>query len=290
MTTLTSTYRFGTSTYDLRSRTFLMGILNVTPDSFSDGGRFLDRDAAVGHALLMIEDGADFIDIGGESTRPGAASVSAQDEIDRVLPVIRMLAGRTKVPISIDTVKPEVAEAALRAGAVIVNDTSGLHRDSRLADVAAAAGASMVLMHMQGTPQTMQKDPRYDDVMGEICTYLEEGVARARAAGVDQVIVDPGIGFGKLLAHNLEILRNLRSLERTGCPVLVGPSRKAFIGAITGLPAEERQFGTAAAVTASIFHGASIVRVHDVKAMKQVAQVADAIMHASPHGGAHGTL
>ena len=290
MTTLTSTYRFGTNTYDLRSRTFLMGILNVTPDSFSDGGRYLGRDAAVAHALTMIGEGADFIDIGGESTRPGADAVSAGAEIDRILPVIRMLAPRTSVPISIDTVKPEVAEAALQAGAVIVNDISGLRADPGLAGVAAAHGASMVLMHMQGTPRTMQSAPAYEDVTAEIGAYLEESVSRARSAGVEQVIVDPGIGFGKLLAHNLEIFRSLRFLEALGCPVLIGPSRKSFIGAITGRGPDDRTFGTAAAVAVSILHGANIVRVHDVGAMKQVAQVVDAVVHATPGGRANGSL
>lgn len=279
MTTPSSTYRFGQRSYDLRSRTFLMGIVNVTPDSFSDGGRFASADAAVEHALRLIGEGADFIDVGGESTRPGSDPVPPDEELRRVLPVIERLALRTDVPISVDTYRSEVAGPALGAGAVIVNDITGLHGDVRLAGAAAAAGASMILMHMRGTPKSMQDDPRYDDVAGEIASYLGEGIAAALRAGVSQIIVDPGIGFGKLLGHNLEILRRLAELGSLGCPVLVGPSRKSFIGKLTGLPPEERLFGTAASVAVAIMNGANIVRVHDVAAMRQVAQVVDAVVH-----------
>jgi dihydropteroate synthase len=258
-----------------------MGVLNVTPDSFSDGGRHAHTDAAVAHGLRMIDQGADFIDVGGESTRPGADPVPLEEELRRVLPVIELLRARSDVPISIDTTKPGVAERALDAGAVIVNDISGLRPGPALADVAASRGASMVLMHMQGTPKTMQQDPVYADLMTEIGAALEEGVLLARSRGVSQVIVDPGIGFGKLLGHNLEILRSLHALDRLGCPVLVGPSRKSFLGQITGLEAGERLHATAGAVAVAAMQGAHIVRVHDVREMRQVAQVVDAVLQPS---------
>jgi dihydropteroate synthase len=278
MTTPAFTYRFGPRAYDLGSRTFLMGVLNVTPDSFSDGGRYADAESAVRHGLRMVAEGADFIDVGGESSRPGAEPVPADEELRRVLPVITRLRAETSVPISIDTTKPEVAGPALDAGAVIVNDITGLASGPALADVAARSGASMVLMHMKGTPKTMQEAPVYADVMGEIAASLERGVALARSRGVEQVIVDPGIGFGKLLAHNLEILRSLRALDRLGCPILVGPSRKSFLGQITGLEAGERLHATAGAVAVAAMQGAHIVRVHDVREMRQVAQVVDAVL------------
>jgi dihydropteroate synthase len=226
----------------------------------------------------MVDQGADFIDVGGESTRPGADPVPLEEELRRVLPVIEQLRARTNVPISIDTTKPGVAQAALDAGAVIVNDISGLRSGPELADVAASRGASMVLMHIKGTPKTMQQAPVYADVMTEIGATLEKGVALARSRGVTQVIVDPGIGFGKLLAHNLEILRSLGALEWLGCPILVGPSRKSFLGQITGLEAPDRLHATAAAVAVAAMQGAHIIRVHDVREMRQVAQVVDAVL------------
>ena len=271
-------YRFGTVEYDLTARTHLMGILNVTPDSFSDGGDFYDPDDALRHAMAMIEEGADFIDIGGESTRPGSETVTVDDELRRVMPVIERLIQLSPVPVSIDTYKSGVAARALDAGAVMVNDISGLHFDADMAGVIARHEASVVLMHIRGTPRTMQADPRYDDVVGEICEYLQEGIRAAERSGIEQMIIDPGIGFGKTPAHNLEIIRRLREFHRLGYPVLVGPSRKSFIGKVLDLPVEERLEGTAAAVAASILNGANVVRVHDVKAMKRVAQVADAIV------------
>jgi dihydropteroate synthase len=281
MQTATRTYTFGSRHYDLTSRTHVMGILNVTPDSFSDGGRFFKPEQAVRHGMEMAEQGADFIDVGGESTRPGSEPLPVDEELRRVLPVIERLAKSVEVPISIDTYKSEVATRALNAGAVLVNDISGLHFDPRVADVAAAAKASLVLMHIKGTPRTMQLHPEYDDLVGEISTYLEEGVRIARGKGIDQIIVDPGIGFGKTLEHNLELLRRLEEFQHLGCPVLVGPSRKSFIGKLLGgLPAEERLEGTIAAVTLAVAHGANIVRVHDVQAMKRVVTVADAIARA----------
>jgi len=272
-------HTFGPAQYDLSRRTHIMGILNVTPDSFSDGGLYTTIDRAVSHGLKMVEEGADFIDVGGESTRPGADPLSLEEEIQRVIPVIRQLAEKTSAPISIDTYKSSVAERALDAGAVIVNDISGLHFDLRLPDVVARYRASIILMHIKGTPKTMQENPQYENVIEEICSYLDAGIARARSAGIEQIIIDPGIGFGKRLEHNLEIIRKLRELHRLGYPVLVGPSRKSFIGTLLGLPASERLEGTAAAVAISIMHGANIVRVHDVKEMKRVATVTDAIVH-----------
>lgn len=271
-------YRFGTAEYDLTARTHIMGILNVTPDSFSDGGDFYDPDDALRHAMAMIEEGADFIDIGGESTRPGSETITVDDELRRVIPVIERFIKLSPVPVSIDTYKSGVASRALDAGAVIVNDISGLHFDADMADVIARHEASVVLMHIRGTPRTMQDDPHYDDVVGDICEYLEEGIRAAERKGIEQIIIDPGIGFGKTAAHNLEIIRRLKEFRRLGYPVLVGPSRKSFIGKILDLPVEERLEGTAAAVAASILNGANVVRVHDVKAMKRVAQVVDAIV------------
>ena len=228
--------------------------------------------------MAMIEEGADFIDIGGESTRPGSETVTVDDELRRVMPVIERLIQLSPVPVSIDTYKSGVAARALDAGAVMVNDISGLHFDADMAGVIARHEASVVLMHIRGTPRTMQADPRYDDVVGEICEYLQEGIRAAERSGIEQMIIDPGIGFGKTPAHNLEIIRRLREFHRLGYPVLVGPSRKSFIGKVLDLPVEERLEGTAAAVAASILNGANVVRVHDVKAMKRVAQVADAIV------------
>ena len=272
-------YTFGSVAYDLVHRTHIMGILNVTPDSFSDGGVYATVERAVAHGLQMQEDGADFIDIGGESTRPGAEPLSLDEELRRVLPVIEQLAQKTTLPISIDTYKSAVAEKALDAGAVIVNDISGLHFDPKLAEVTARRRASIVLMHIKGTPKTMQENPKYENVVEEICLYVQEGIQCATRAGIKQIIVDPGIGFGKLLEHNMEIFRNLKEFSRFGFPVLIGPSRKSFIGKILDLPVTERLEGTAAAVAVSIMNGANIVRVHDVRAMKRVATVVDAIVH-----------
>ena len=270
-------YTFGSVRYDLAQRTHIMGILNVTPDSFSDGGLYNDVDRAVARALRMVDEGADFIDVGGESTRPGTEPLALEEEVRRVVPVIEQLVKKTGVPISIDTYKSAVAERALQAGAVIVNDISGLHFDSKLSAVASVCGATIVLMHIRGTPKTMQENPQYENVIEEICSYLQEGIECAKSAGIQQVVVDPGIGFGKRLEHNLEILRSLRKFHRFGYPVLVGPSRKSFIGTLLDLPVTDRLEGTAAAIAVSIMNGANIVRVHDVKEMKRVATVVDAI-------------
>jgi dihydropteroate synthase len=256
-----------------------MGILNVTPDSFSDGGRYLDPDAAVAHAVRMVEEGADVIDVGGESTRPGSDPVSAREERARVLPVIeRLAAARPDVAISVDTRKPEVAEAALAAGACIVNDVSA-GRAEGMFEVVRAAGAGMVLMHMLGEPKTMQEAPHYEDVVGEVAAFLRERLEAATAAGIEPeaLVVDPGIGFGKTLEHNLLLLRHLEALTELGRPVLVGPSRKRFIGAILGLPEAERDEGTLGAVAWAAAHGASAVRVHDVRSTVRALRVLDAI-------------
>jgi len=276
----------------LGEKTLVMGIVNVTPDSFSGDGLGSDVQAAIAQGKRMVEEGADLLDIGGESTRPGSEPVSEDDELGRVLPVIEGLAATVNLPISVDTYKSAVALAALAAGASIVNDISGLHHDQEMAKVAAEAGAAVILMHIQGTPRDMQKDPKYADVIGEISGYLAEGIATAEAAGLtrEQLVVDPGIGFGKTLEHNLEILRRLREFRALGCAVMVGTSRKSIIGRILNLPAEQRVEGTAATVALAVAAGADIVRVHDVKEMVRVARVADAIVrvkHAAPESEYH---
>ena len=271
----------------LGERTLLMGVLNVTPDSFSDGGKFFDPERAVQQALAMEQAGADLLDIGGESTRPGSTGVSAKEELARVLPVLQALRGLLKIPVSIDTQKSEVAEAALEAGAQMINDISGLKGDPRIAEVVARRRVPLILMHMRGEPRTMQAGPFARDVMKDVMQRLRESVASARKAGVEksQIILDPGIGFGKSFAQNYELLQKLPQLAMQGYPLLVGTSRKGFLGATLardGKPAlpEERIWGTAATVTASILNGAHIVRVHDVAEMAQVARVADCLLDA----------
>jgi dihydropteroate synthase len=261
-----------------------MGILNVTPDSFYDGGRRPDAQKALADAMAMAEAGADIIDIGGESTRPGASPVSLDDELARVLPVIRSLRPVTQLPISIDTYKAEVARAALAEGADIVNDISALTFDSEMADVVAAEKAPVVLMHMQGTPRTMQLDPYYSDVVAEVRGFLARRVAFALERGIERekIIIDPGIGFGKTLEHNLALLRGLPGLARVGQPLLVGVSRKGFIGKLLNAVPEERLEGSLAAAVAAVLAGAHIVRVHDVKATREAIRVADAIRFGAP--------
>jgi len=266
----------------LGARTLVMGILNVTPDSFSDGGRYLDPSAACERARAMVAEGADLIDVGGESTRPGAAPVAAEEELRRVLPVIQTLAPLLSVPLSIDTRKAVVAREALAAGATLVNDVTALRGDPVMADVVASAGVPAILMHMQGTPPTMQEAPRYDDVVAEVAGWLQEAAAEARARGVaaEQILIDPGLGFGKRPEQNLQLLRHLDRFVETGYPVVVGPSRKSFVSAILQVGPEERLMGTAAAVAVAVAHGAAIVRVHDVQAMGQVVRLAEAIRRA----------
>jgi len=256
-----------------------MGVLNVTPDSFSDGGVFLDPGRAAEHAHRMVEEGADLIDVGGESTRPGAEAVSPQEELQRILPPLKRLLREFPVPISVDTYKAEVAAVVLAEGVDLINDISGLTFDPRLASVVAKAEAGLILMHIKGTPRTMQGHPVYEDLLGEILGHLRRGIEQAEAAGVhpEAIVVDPGIGFGKTVDHNLEILRSLPALQVLGKPILVGPSRKSFIGKLLNLPVEERLEGGAAAAAIAIWQGASMIRVHDVKAMVRVARLTDAI-------------
>lgn len=272
-----------TRTLDLGERTLVMGVLNVTPDSFSDGGQFFDAEKAVEHALAMERAGADILDVGGESTRPGAADISAEEEIGRVVPVLQKLRGQLKIPISIDTQKAAVAQAAVEAGAEILNDVSGLRTDPAIAEVARRRGLPVILMHMRGTPGTMQQEPFARDVMRDVTRGLLQAASRARRGGIakSQIILDPGIGFGKSFDQNFELLARLPELARLGYPLLVGTSRKAFIGhALGGAPEDQRLWGTAATVTASILGGAHIVRVHDVAEMTQIASIADSLLAA----------
>jgi len=260
-------------------RTLLMGILNVTPDSFSDGGLFIDTENAVAHAKQMARDGADIIDVGGESTRPGSAPLSAKEELDRVLPVVTQLTCELPIPISIDTYKPQVAKGCLKAGVHLINDITGLI-DPGMVTLAAEYNAPVIIMHMKGTPKNMQENPTYHDVIEEINAFFHERITTARKAGIKNVIIDPGIGFGKTVEHNLLILKHLDKFIYHGCPLLVGPSRKSFIGMIIGLPPQERLDGTIAAVTVAVMNGAHIVRVHDVRQCKRAIQVVDAIRGA----------
>jgi dihydropteroate synthase len=270
----------------LGERTLVMGILNITPDSFSDGGKYLDSQAAVAHALRLEQEGADILDIGGESTRPGATPITPEEELRRILPVIQVLRGRLRIPISVDTRRAGVAEVALDAGAEILNDVSGLRMDSRLGEVARQARAPLILMHMRGTPRTMQRGPFARDVIRDVMSGLRESVARAKRAGLSksQLLIDPGIGFGKKYEQNFEILARLPEFARLGCPIVIGTSRKAFLGKALAkfgdpaAPTEDRLLGTAATVTVSILGGAHIVRVHDVAEMGGVVRTADAIV------------
>jgi dihydropteroate synthase len=263
----------------LAGRPLLLGILNVTPDSFSDGGLYFDPEAAVAHAVQLVEEGADILDIGAESTRPGAVPVEATEELRRLIPVVRAIAKAVAVPISIDTSKASVAKAAMDEGAVIVNDVTGLRGDPAMVDLIAQTGAGIVLMHMQGSPQTMQQAPEYQDVVEDVAVFLSERTQYAIERGVaqSQIILDPGIGFGKVLVQNLDLLGQLPRFIQLGYPLLIGPSRKSFIGQLTGQPVEDRGWGTAAAVAIAVEQGAHILRVHDVGAMRDVVKVAAAI-------------
>jgi len=273
---------FRRKTYDLSQRTLIMGALNITPDSFSDGGHFLQREKAIAQGRRLVEGGADILDIGGESTRPGAKPLAEEEEAQRVIPVIRELSQEIKIPISIDTRKAKVAEMALAAGAEMINDISALRFDERMGDVIAHCKVPVVLMHMRGQPETMQTDIHYHDLVGEILRFLQERTSYAESLGIpgDRIILDPGIGFGKSLEaqHNLIILKNLRRFKDLGKPLLVGTSRKSFIGKILGLPVQEREEGTMATVAISILNGANIVRVHEVERMRRVVQIVDAVM------------
>jgi len=270
-------------TISLGAKTLVMGILNITPDSFSDAGKYYGEDEAVERGKQMLADGADMLDIGGESSRPGSAPVSEAEELRRVIPVIDRLMDETGAVISVDTTKSRVAEEALKAGASIINDISAMRYDANMAGVAGRMGAGLILMHMKGTPADMQRDPVYGDLMAEVVEFLSERGKVAVQAGLrmESIVYDPGIGFGKTVAHNLQLINRLGELrDILGRPMLSGPSRKSFIGAILDLPVEERLEGTAAAVALSIIRGASIIRVHDVREMARVARMTDAIRGA----------
>ncbi len=282
--------RLPKQTLVLGRRTLLMGVLNVTPDSFSDGGKFADPRDAIDHALALEKSGADILDIGAESTRPGSDAITGDEELRRLLPVLQALRGKLKIPISIDTRKSEVAEIALKAGAQILNDVSGLNHDERLAEIAARHKVPLILMHMRGEPRTMQTAPFARNVMKDVTDGLRASIRKARKAGVakSRIILDPGIGFGKSFQQNYELLAQLPQLAELGYPLMVGTSRKGFLGKTLAratnkskVPATERLWATAATVTASILAGAHIIRVHDVAEMLQVASTADHILNPS---------
>lgn len=274
----------------LGEKTAIMGIVNITPDSFSDGGKFFRHEDALARANQLIEQGADIIDIGGESSRPFSEPVSAKDELERIIPVIKALADRISVPISVDTTKAEVARQAIEAGADIINDISAMNFDPEIGKVAADTGAALILMHMKGTPKSMQQNPVYDDLLGEIYDFLEDAIDRAIAAGIkaNRIIIDPGIGFGKTVSHNLEIIKNLDRFSGLRAPLLLGVSRKAFIRKVLGQGSQKElepdhpdiETATQAAVAMGIFGGAHIVRVHDVAKTTPTVKIADAVRNA----------
>jgi dihydropteroate synthase len=278
-------FEISNKTYDGK-KPLVMGILNVTPDSFSDGGRYFDNEMAVARALEIQEEGADILDIGGESSRPGASPITLEDEFARVIPVLEAIIPRISIPVSIDTTKAEVAERALELGASIVNDISALRFDRSMAEVVSSYNCSVIIMHMAGKPQTMQQAPHYDNVVDDILEFFQERISYAVAHNIsrNKIIIDPGIGFGKLLEHNISILREVKRFHETGCPILVGVSRKKMIEALTGAPVNERDWGTAALTTWCVCQGVEIHRVHNVKAMRQVCTTASAI------GVYHGTF
>ncbi|OGP62997.1 MAG: dihydropteroate synthase [Deltaproteobacteria bacterium RBG_13_47_9] len=265
---------------DFSKKTYIMGVLNVTPDSFFDGGLYFDISTAIERAHSMAEEGADIIDIGGESTRPGSEQITIEEELKRIIPVIEALTKEIRIPISIDTYKSEIARRALDAGASMVNDISGLRFDPKMPEVVSQYDVPVVIMHIKGTPRDMQQNPQYEALISEIMDYLRAGITIARKAGIsdDKIVIDPGIGFGKTYEDNLKIIHDLHEFTFFRKPILIGPSRKAFIGKILGdVPVTDRLEGTAAAVSVSIMNGANIIRVHDVREMVRVAKVADAI-------------
>ncbi len=273
---------FGNVEYEFGKRTFLMGVLNITPDSFSDGGKYFESsvklDKVISDAIMMQNNGADFIDVGGESTRPGAMKLTTDEEMERVVPVVDAISKILHIPISIDTYKSEVADECLKAGACIVNDISGFRFDAKMAEVTAKHKASCILMHIKGTPENMQTDPFYENVVSEVEEYLRYSAGLAADAGITQIIVDPGIGFGKTLEHNIELIRNVSLLKQLGYPVLVGLSRKSFIDKIISTPVNERIYGTISANTAAIGLGADILRVHDVEENYRAIKIADKLL------------
>jgi dihydropteroate synthase len=270
-------FKCGNRSLKLGEKTYIMGILNVTPDSFSDGGKFLDPRAAIDHAKHMVEQGADIIDVGGESSRPGSDPVSVEDEKRRVIPVIRKLVKELDVPLSIDTYKSQVAKDALDAGACLVNDISGLRFSSDMAELVADAKASVVVMHIKGTPKTMQKDPKYKDVVKEVMGELKAQTDLARKAGIskDRILIDPGIGFGKTVDHNCKLIAEVGQLRKLGYPILIGTSRKTFIGKVLGTEVDDRLEGTIATNVVAVLGGVDFVRVHDVKEIKMALTMTD---------------
>ncbi len=273
-----SSLNCGRRTLDLR-RAAIMGVLNVTPDSFSDGGRFMAPEVALRHAEQMVAEGADIIDVGGESTRPGAQQISVQQELDRVIPVVEALHNVVAVPISIDTSKPEVMRQATAAGAALINDVYGLRREGALA-AAAASGVPVCVMHMQGDPHTMQQSPAYEDVVAEVIAFLSARRDECVAAGIPpaSIVVDPGFGFGKTVAHNIALLRHLDALTALGAPILVGLSRKSLIGSVLDLPIDDRAAASVALALLAVQHGANIVRVHDVKLTRDAVRMMEAVV------------
>ncbi len=278
--------RFHHREYDLSERTLIMGVLNITPDSFSDGGRFFEWTRAVEQGKRLAEEGADILDVGGESTRPGSRPVPEEEELRRVIPVIEALCPKISIPISIDTRKAVVAERALQSGAEMVNDISALRFDEGMAEVVSRRKVPVALMHMRGRPETMQADTHYDDLIGEIRGFFQERIDYAVSRGIsrDRIILDPGIGFGKSVEekHNLILLKELRSFRALNQPLMIGTSRKAFLGRILNLPPEEREEGTLATIAVAVQNGANIVRVHEVRRARRAAQVADAILRSTP--------
>lgn len=269
-------YHIGKKVYDLSFRTHVMGVLNVTPDSFSDGGKFLKPDDAVAHAKQMELDGADFIEVGGASTRPGAEEVSLDEELSRVIPVIQKLAGELTIPIAVDTYRSKIADEALSNGAVIVNDISGFNMDENMTAVAAKHKATVVAMHMKGTPKDMQNNPQYENIIAEVAQYFENVMWKANVAGIKQVIIDPGIGFGKTIEHNLTLIKHLSELKRLDSPIMIGVSRKSLIGKILNIEdVNDRHEGTITLNTIAVLNGANIIRVHDVKEGVRTARVLD---------------
>ncbi len=282
-TTKPTVFRHARGELPIGQRTLLMGVVNITPDSFSDGGLYLKPENAVHRAQELAEQGADILDIGALSTRPGSLSVSEDEERQRLLPVIEKVASRIDVPISVDTYRASVADDALQAGAAIINDISGFHFDEQMPDVCARHKSGVVLMHIKGTPRDMQLDPIYEDLFEEITAYLKASLRKAQDSGIerDRIMLDPGIGFGKTFDDNYHLIAGLRRLTSLNCPLLVGSSRKAFTAQFSGLPPHKRQFATAAAVTLSIVCGASAIRVHDIAEMKDVAEIADRFLQVT---------
>lgn len=271
-------FRFGDHTYDLLSKTYIMGILNVTPDSFSDGGKYTKAEEALKRAKEIESEGADFIDIGGQSTRPGSKEISVDEELERVIPILEAVKDEINIPISIDTYRSKVAEEALKSGAMIVNDITGLNYDPEMPKVINKYKASCIVMHSKGKPENMQDNPEYENVVAEVTSYLENSIWKANISGIDQIIIDPGIGFGKTVEHNLTLIKHIPDLKRLDCPILIGVSRKSLIGKILNTDVGEHLEGSLALDTISILNGVNILRVHDVKESVRIAKITDSYL------------